>query len=260
MKLGQYKHFSRCKAFRVDILIFVGFARIQSDEKYRFSQHVTPATMRLKPSNEIVRLLHSHQSIELVAFFVYGTDFDREMNIFFVPKSIQLGTYAILLFICAAAILLSIVRRKFGLARGRLLDTFADCWIPFIGGGNLQMQHKWERWFFGILLFGAFFIVSVFAGDLLDCIIRVLNAKVSTLDQVAEINPPIFLDIGLYQHQEPVKEMLRCAKKVNSDLKSHLFYVHKTVVDLLGPKLDQMFNTKAALHMSRCRNTRKPLL
>lgn len=159
--------------------------------------------------SEIVHDLYPYHSIELNTFFVYGTDFKRELNIFFVPKSVQIVAFVVLLLIGLAAIILRIIRQRLNLPRNNFMTTFIDCWIPFIGGGNLQMEHRAERWFFGILLFGAFFIMSVFSGDLLDTVIQVLNAKVSNFEELADINPPIYIDMDLYLHSDIIHGMLK---------------------------------------------------
>lgn len=135
--------------------------------------------------------LYSYHSIDLVVLFVYGADFTREMNILFVPRSIQLLISSILLFKISAVIILYIIRRKFQLRRNDFMSALIDTMVAFTAGGNLRMGHKLERIFFGILLIGNFFIISLFSGDLLDCFYRILDQKVSTFEQLATMNPTI---------------------------------------------------------------------
>lgn len=40
-------------------------------------------------------------------------------------------------------------------------------------------------------VFQRFFIVAVFAGDLLESVMRIINQKITTFEQSAEINPSI---------------------------------------------------------------------
>lgn len=75
----------------------------------------------------------------------------------FTPESVQIVSGLILLFLSFAAIALYIIRRKFMPRRNSLVKAFIDCMISFIGGGNLRIQHKWKRLFFGTLFCGAFF-------------------------------------------------------------------------------------------------------
>lgn len=153
--------------------------------------------------------MYLHVKIKLKTLFVYGTDYKRKMNIFSVPESVTIVAALVLSFIFAAAITLYIIRRKLRRPPNEFLSAFIDCWIPFIGGGNLRMEHRLERWFFAILLFGAFFIMSVFSGDLLNCVVQVLNEKVSTFAELAEINPPIYSTYELYLHRDLIYEKLK---------------------------------------------------
>lgn len=181
----------------------------QSPGKHTYEFHIIVHTLSKRTSEKMLRLLYPYSTVELRVIFVYGKDFDRRMNIFFVPKSVQLVGILVLLFIFAAAIFLYITRQKLRLPHNDFPSALFDCWIPFIGGGNLRAEHRLERWFFAILLFGAFFIMSVFSSDLLDCVVRVLNAKVSTFAELAEINPPIYSNIEFYLDSDLIYEKLK---------------------------------------------------
>lgn len=139
--------------------------------------------------------LYPHHSVKLKVLFVYGRDFIRDMNILFepIPESLQLVAGAIFLFVVLAAAALSLIRRELRLPRSGYSSSLIECIVPFIGGGSLRMHHKLEKWFFIILMFGAFFIVGVFAGCLLDAVIRIQFQKIETLKQLAETNSPIFI-------------------------------------------------------------------
>ena len=158
--------------------------------------------------------VYPFESIQLTAVFVYGTDFQRELNLFAgISRAIKLIAAFIVLFISLAAIVLHIIRRKLRLPRADLVSTHIDCWIPFIGGGNLEIRHRLERWFFGILLFAAFFIMSVFSGDLLDSVVKVYNQKIGTFEELAEINAPIYIEPTLGFYSDTIHEMLKCVNK-----------------------------------------------
>lgn len=155
--------------------------------------------------------LYPYQSVELAVIFVYGEDIQRQVNIWYMPGSVQGQAISIVTFMSLAAIVLCIIRRKFKLRRDGLLSTFIHTLVVFIGGGNLRMQHRFEKWFFGILLFGAFFITSIFTGDLLDCVYRILNQKISTFEELAGMNSPIYISRSLAANSMHVRNILRQA-------------------------------------------------
>lgn len=142
--------------------------------------------------------------------FVYGQDYTRAMNILFIPGYVQALAGVITLFICLAAVVLSIIRRKFQLPRSDSVSAFIDTIIPFIGGGNVRIDHKCEKWFFGIVIIGAFFITSLFTGDLLDCVYLVLFQKIETFAQLAAINSTFLISPTLSLHILEIAYMLRC--------------------------------------------------
>ena len=125
---------------------------------------------------------------DLIAVFVYGTDYQRQHDIFLVPNSVLLVTSLIVLFMSLSSITLYIARRRFNLPHDSFTLSVMDCLIPFIGGGNLRMEHRFERWFFGVMLFGAFFIISVFGGDLVDTVVQIHSSKIETFDDLAKTN------------------------------------------------------------------------
>lgn len=171
--------------------------------------HVIPHTILLNTADDrIIRTVYPHDTSELKVLFVYGTNFRREMNIFYVPSHVRIAAALVLSFIFMAAIALYIIRQKLRMVNYDFFSAVGDCWIPFIGGGNLRMEHRLERFFFAILLFGAFFIISVFSGDLLDCVVTFLNAKVNTFEKLAEINPPIYTMRDLRSHEDITRQKL----------------------------------------------------
>lgn len=153
--------------------------------------------------------LYPHGSMKLMIVFVYGTNFTRQMNILLIPEAVQIVAALITLFMSLAALVLSIIRRKLNLQRGGILSAFIDIFITFIGGGNSRMDHKWEKWFFSILLIAAFFITSIFAGELLDCFVRILNQKITKLEHLKGLNAPIYITPALHPYGPHIDELLR---------------------------------------------------
>lgn len=153
--------------------------------------------------------LYPFHSIALKTVFVYGRDSKRETNFLVVSERVVLIVGLILLFIILAAIVLRIIRKKFNLSGTNLLITFTDCLIPFIGGGSLQMRNRWERLFFVILSFGAFFIVSMFGGDILNSFIILLSGKVENFNMLAKTNSSIYIDQSLHMYSNNITALLR---------------------------------------------------
>lgn len=159
--------------------------------------------------------VYPYYAVDLVVVFTYGEDYTRYQNILLIPDAILIMGGFIMLYIFVSAIVLYFFRKKFKLQRASVLSAFIDTLIPFIGGGNIQIDHKWEKWFFGILLIGSFFIVSLFAGDLLDCIYLILNQKITKFEQLAEIDTSLVVMNPFYK--DVVLEMLRLFKTVSSN-------------------------------------------
>lgn len=174
-----------------------------------FEFHVIPHTISPNSiDDKIIRLVHPFDAFELKVLFVYGPNYTREMNIFFIPMSVRMAAASVLLFIFMASITLYIIRHRLRMTNIDFFSAVGDCCIPFIGGGNIQIEHRLERLFFAILLFGAFFIMSVFSGDLFECVTSFLNAKVSTFARLAEINPTIQLMPELYSYEDIIRQSL----------------------------------------------------
>lgn len=108
-----------------------------------------------------------------------------------------------------AAIILCIVRRKFTLERFDPMSAVTDTIVAFIGGGRFQMANKLEKWIFGILSLGAFFIISLFAGDMLFYMYRILNQKVNTFQELSTIETPIHSNPTLTMYGDDIQKMLR---------------------------------------------------
>lgn len=132
--------------------------------------------------------LYPYHSVDLGVLFVYGTNFERQMSILLLPESVQTLNILIIIFLSVSATILCIIRRRLKLRRDGFISTFIDTMVAFTGGGRLQMQHRWERLFSSILFSAAFFITSIYTGDVLFYIYRVLDQKISTFKQLALIN------------------------------------------------------------------------
>lgn len=152
--------------------------------------------------------LYPYDSNALCVIFVYGTDIQRGEHFAFVPSYTKALGIILTTYICLAAIVLLIIRKKLKLRRDGVLITSIDVMVAFVAGGNLRMQHRFERLFFGILLISAFFIVSIFTGTVLDSIYSISKQEV-TFDQLHKINSPIFISPSLNANVENILLMLK---------------------------------------------------
>lgn len=141
--------------------------------------------------------------------FVYGKDIQRQRNISSVPSVVQIGISIFITFIIVAAIILCVIRKKLKLRHDSLFSTFVVIIVIFVGGGRLEMRHKLERWFFGTLTIVAFFMTSLWLGDFLGNIYQTMDQKISTFEQLAEINPPIYIPADFKLHSDEIHQMLR---------------------------------------------------
>lgn len=155
------------------------------------------------------RRLYPYHSQELTIIFVYGTDFKRLMDVWSMPGTVQGLAISIVLFMSLAAIVLCVIRRKLKLRRDGLTSTFVDILITLVAGGNLRVHNKFERWLFGILLIGAFFITSIFTGGLLNYVYRVLNQNIDTFEQLPRTNLTAYITPTLRIYAKQICEILR---------------------------------------------------
>lgn len=161
--------------------------------------HPRPITIHFDPfvlsHSKGTMIYHSYpyQSVELSVLFVYGDDFEREMSGFLIPQSVQTLNIIILVFLITSATILYMMRRKLTLRRNDFMLSFMDVMVTFTSGSSLQMQHRAERLFFGVLLFAAFFITLIYTGDVLFYIYRLMDQQISTFEQLAIISPPIYV-------------------------------------------------------------------
>lgn len=197
---------------RINCSIFL--SRVELVNRHTDTFHFNPYLVSFRDDRETATL-YPYSSEKVVVIFVYGIDSKRQTNIWMTPGSRHTIIQMIGIFICLAAVVLFSIRKTFKLPRDSVISTFIDTMVAFISGGNLRMQHKYERWFFGILLIAAFFIMSLFTGDLLDCVILVLNQKFTKLQQLAELSSPIYVNSALAANVHLIREVLKLVSKRN---------------------------------------------
>lgn len=185
------------------------FHRSELKSGHTSTLHFSPMLLSKTGKGTLSYSLYPYNSDDLAVIFVYGADFQRELNILFVPKSVQTVASLIISLMSLSTIVLYLIRRKLRLQRSDFPAAFIDTWIAFTSGGNLRVENHIERWFFGILLIGVFFISSIFTGDLLECIYRILYQKFTSFDQLAKIEAPVYINPSLASNIEIIREMLR---------------------------------------------------
>lgn len=155
----------------------------------RFSSDLRPSK---NDKETVTHSLYPYQTKNIGTIFVYGTDIGRLKNIWSIPASTQMVFIILVAFMNVAAVILYIVRKRMKLRGNGMASTIIDTMVAFTAGGNLRMHHKVERWFFGIMLISAFFITSIFMGDLLGSVYRIRN-KINTFEQLSEVKSPIYI-------------------------------------------------------------------
>lgn len=160
-----------------------------------------------------VKRILSIRTIRLSCLLCFSTALILNDTQMFSSSLDQLG-YLMLLFVTLAAIILCIIRRKCKLRRDGLISTFIDTIVAFINGGNLQMKHKLERYFFGIVLAAAFFITSIFSGSILFYVYRIMDQKIDTFEELGNVKSPIYINYGFGPFSDDVQQMLRFVKPI----------------------------------------------
>lgn len=161
----------------------------------------------------VLQPLYPFHTLKLHAVFVYGCDFTREMNILFIPNTVKILSVLIVLFMSLSAILLSSIRKRLKLGNDGQMIAFIDTISAFIGGGQPQIMHKFEKYMFSILWLAAFFIISLFSSDMLFYMYRILNQKITTFEQLSMVNSTIYNNPTLAAYENDIREMLRYTKK-----------------------------------------------
>lgn len=89
------------------------------------------------------------------------------------------------------------------------ISSFIDTLVVHIGGTTLRLYHRLERWLFVITSIGAFFMIAIWLNACLFPTLITLDQSVDTFEELAEINPPIYLVLILNGIEGIVLEMLR---------------------------------------------------
>lgn len=169
--------------------------------------HLPLSVPGLKKDTQLTHL-YPYRSMKLSVFFVYGTDYQRQINNNLFSK-LKIFTFNWTnLLVILAAIALCFIRRLNKLRRDGFISVLIDVVVIFTGGGNLRMDHKLERWFFVIMSIGAFFLNAICLGPTLFPSYLLPCRNIETFQELAAINPPIYISFLLRGDKHLVADLM----------------------------------------------------
>lgn len=153
--------------------------------------------------------LYPYQSAKLFIIFYYGSDYERQRTHSFLTRISSMLNLWMFLFFILMTISLCVLRRIARLKRDGLFSTCIDISITFIGGGNVRIDHKIERWLFGIAFIAFFFLNAIWQNEYLYPSLLLPDKTIDTFKKLSKINPPIYLSLQLKAYNDVIVEMLR---------------------------------------------------
>lgn len=199
-------------------LIFLGDHKIKkTKEIVKSPQHPLNVLFPLYPFN----------TIQLHAVFVYGTDFSRQMNILSIPKLVKMLARKSYSWVWQQSFSVLCVGNSHSNASIQCQQLLILSSLSLVAD-DFKWHTNWKKWIFGILSLGAFFIISLFAGDMLFYMYRILNQKVNTFQELSTIETPIHSNPTLTMYGDDIQKMLRFVwihfhLNKNMNLRSHTF-------------------------------------
>lgn len=153
--------------------------------------------------------LYPHGSLHLAIVFFYGSDVRREKDIEFIPEEVKGMAIFILSSWIVFATILYLIRRRASVRYGGFLSSLIDTCVPLMGGGVSHMTHRFERFFFGTLLLMVIVLSPLWSDVFLIQTYQVLDEKITSLRQLAVIDPPIYRTNVLPIDDQALLTMLR---------------------------------------------------
>lgn len=152
--------------------------------------------------------LYPYESLKLKSFFMYGNDHGRRsasmilsalMNYWFIPFWFAFTTTV-----------LHLIRFKVNDDTPDISSSILDMIAIFFGGKSIRFRHCVEKAFIIILLFGMFFISSLFVGDFLSkaSVIRPVR-EFDRFEKVVDLKTPIYFADFLGDERRAADEILR---------------------------------------------------
>lgn len=153
--------------------------------------------------------LYPYHSVSTYVIFVYGSDYQRQINNNFISKLALFTLNWTNLFVILSGIVLWMVKRFNRLRDQGFIVVLVDVMVIFTGGGRLRNDHKLERWFFSIVSIAALFLNAICLGPTLFPSFLHHQRSVDTIQQLAEINPPIYICTVFDHNRHLVNQMLK---------------------------------------------------
>lgn len=160
----------------------------------------------------------------MAVIFVYGINEKRlKQRIEITGTNSPSAALLFLLYGLLSAAILCFVRRVNRLLRDGFISSYIDALICFVGGGNLRIYHRQERWIFGILFIGSFFSVPFWFNTVYFSKFLIRDQTIDTFKELSAKNPPIFSAQIFEGHQKLIEEMLRYFCSNQFHILFHLF-------------------------------------
>lgn len=136
--------------------------------------------------------LYPHEWSEAIIVFFYGSDYDRSLNrlMFSNLFMANIWNYGSLIMII---LIVFITRRIYKLRRDGISSCVIDIMVTVVGGGRLPFSHRSEKWIFSILLIAGIFINAIGIHGILFPSFINPDRKISTFEELARVNPPIYI-------------------------------------------------------------------
>lgn len=153
--------------------------------------------------------LYPYNSDKLVVMFFYSIGAERQTESVMLSELQSATQIGFFVFVLLAAAILCYLRSRNRLRRDGYISCFIDVCIGLFGGGNLSMRHRLERWFFGIFLIANFFLMTFWVDGIFYPRFFIQDRSIKTFDQLAKVNPPIYMSFPLIKNGRIIEELLR---------------------------------------------------
>lgn len=155
--------------------------------------------------------LYPYDSTKIVVILFYGNDFLRLLVTPALLDIISIGEHWLLFVWFALSILATyLIRSIIGIQKINFF--YSSVWnmiIVWIGGGNLQYNHKFENIFLAIMLFATFFIRSFGVGNFNSNIVSQGSNVIDTFQELAKTKDlPVYLSHVLQDKKDTVLKLL----------------------------------------------------
>lgn len=137
--------------------------------------------------------LYPYSNRELGIFFIYGDDHRLEFGPPPLTEIVRDYWY-IPVFLTLSTAIIYLIRRRFKMENANISSAILDMITIFFGGGNIEIRHIIERRFIPVLLFGLFFLQSIWVGDFLSQMSDWKEHRIKTFQQLSTLKIPIYFD------------------------------------------------------------------